>query len=153
MRKFVLAVSVLVIASFVPVGPAAAVDQIHTGWFRRKVTVSGFLSHARALQRIANRNDGTRASGTPGFDASAEYVKRRLEAAGYEVTEQEFSFPRSRQLAPAELDQVGPAAASYEPTTFQFSGSGDVTGVLVTTTGLQATPVGSTSGCDGWAAP
>jgi Zn-dependent M28 family amino/carboxypeptidase len=148
MRKFVLAVSVLVIASFVPVGPAAAVDQIQTGWFRRQVTVGGFLSHARALQRIANRNGGTRASGTPGFEASAEYVKGRLEAAGYEVTEQEFTFPFSRERSPAELDQLAPAVASYETSTLQLSGSGDVTGVLVPTTDVQIPPAGASSGCE-----
>jgi hypothetical protein len=32
-------------------------------------------AYERILQRIANQNGGTRASGTPGFDASAAYVR------------------------------------------------------------------------------
>jgi hypothetical protein len=47
------------------------------------VTVGGILGHERALQSIANANGGTRASGTPGFAASADYVAGRLERAGY----------------------------------------------------------------------
>ena len=54
---------------------------------RARVGISGL----RIFQRIANQNGGTRASGTSGYDASAAYVKRRLEAAGYQVTEQEFT--------------------------------------------------------------
>ena len=57
------------------------------------MTVNGILQHERAFQRIANDNGGTRASGTPGYDASAEYVADRLRQAGYKVTVQEFTFP------------------------------------------------------------
>ena len=32
------------------------------------------MGHERALQTIANANGGTRASGTPGYDASVAYV-------------------------------------------------------------------------------
>ena len=53
------------------VGPASAVDDINTKKLREAVTVNGILAHERVLQRIANQNDGTRASGTPGYDASA----------------------------------------------------------------------------------
>ena len=41
------------------------VDDINTTKLREAVTVNGILGHERALQRIANQNDGTRASGTP----------------------------------------------------------------------------------------
>lgn len=111
--------------------PASAVDEIDSTKLRKAVTVGGILTHERALQRIANNNGGTRASGTPGFAASAAYVKGVLKNAGYKVSEQEFTFPFFRELAPAELDQVTPTATSYETATMDYSGSGDVTGQLV----------------------
>jgi Zn-dependent M28 family amino/carboxypeptidase len=130
--------------------PAFAVDDINTKKIRNAVTVGGILSHERALQRIANQNGGTRASGTPGYAASAEYVKGVLTRAGYQVSEQEFTFPFFRDLAEPELAQVSPTPATYETATFQYSGSGDVTGTVVAAGGTLVpapeTP-GSASGC------
>lgn len=48
--------------------------------------------HLLALQRIANRNGGTRAAGTPGYDASADYVAARLRDAGWRVRRQAVPF-------------------------------------------------------------
>jgi hypothetical protein len=117
------------------------------------VTVGGILDHERVFQRIANQNGGTRASGTPGYDASAACVARRLRAAGYTVTEQEFVFPFYRELTPAELEQVPPTPTDYETGTYDFSGSGDVTGVVVATNDIvippnPTPPPNSTSGCE-----
>ena len=131
-------------------GPASAVDDIDSSKLREAVTVGGILAHERVFQRIANQNDGTRASGTPGYDASAAYVKKALKKAGYKVTEQTFTFPFFRELAPAVLEQVTPTATTYETGTFDFSGSGDVTGQLVPIDVVippTAEP-SSTSGCE-----
>ena len=65
--------------------PATAVDNVDTKKLRDAVSVGGILTHERALQRIANANGGTRASGTPGFAASSDYVKKTLKAAGYSI--------------------------------------------------------------------
>lgn len=111
--------------------PAAAVDEVPTRHLRRAVTVGGILEHERVFQRIANRHDGTRASGTSGFAASARYVTRRLERAGYRVRQQRFTFPFFVEVAPAELQQVAPTPTTYETATFEYSASGDVTGRLV----------------------
>jgi aminopeptidase S len=46
--------------------------------------------HLEALQAIADAQGGTRATGTPGFDASVAYVAERLEQVGYDVDLQEF---------------------------------------------------------------
>ena len=46
------------------------------------VTLEGVREHQAALQAIADANGGTRAAGTPGYDASLAYVKARMEAAG-----------------------------------------------------------------------
>ena len=93
------------------------------------MTVNGILQHERAFQRIANDNGGTRASGTPGYDASADYVVDRLERAGYAVRRQEFTFPFFRELAPASLTRLTPDPdKTYATETLEYSGSGDVTG-------------------------
>ena len=42
--------------------------------------------HQAAFQAIADANGGTRAAGTPGYDASVDYVVDTLEAAGWNVT-------------------------------------------------------------------
>jgi Zn-dependent M28 family amino/carboxypeptidase len=57
-----------------------------------KVSAQGANRHLIALQRIADRNGGNRAAGTPGYDAGVEYVVGRLQAAGYQVSTPEFSF-------------------------------------------------------------
>jgi Zn-dependent M28 family amino/carboxypeptidase len=142
-------VAVLGLLIFAPA--AVAVDEINTKKFRDNVTVNGIMSHQRAFQSIANANGGTRASGTPGYDASAAYVANRLKKAGYKVTQQEFDFPFFEELAPAELSQVSPTPTDYETGTFDYSGSGDVTGTLVPTNDIviPATPEpSSTSGCE-----
>ena len=109
------------------------------------------LEHERVFQRIATQNEGIRASGTEGYDASARYVKRTLENAGYLVRKQVFTFPFFRELAPAEVEQLAPTPQAYETGTFTYSGSGEVTGPLVPTKDVLIPPPavsGSTSGCE-----
>ncbi|SNR49892.1 Zn-dependent amino- or carboxypeptidase, M28 family [Haloechinothrix alba] len=137
-------------------GPAAADPNNNSPRkLEKAVTVDGVLEHLDRFQAIADANDGTRASGTPGYDASADYVAGQLEAAGYEVTRQEFEFPFFQELSDAELEQVSPDETTYELgedfLTMEFSGSGDVTapveGVdLVLPPGDE--PNTSTSGCE-----
>ncbi len=153
MRRKVLitsAVATVLVATGVP-APAQALDEVNTKKLRNAVTVNGIMAHERVFQRIANQNGGTRASGTPGYAKSAEYVKSRLTAAGYQVTEQEFTFPFYRDLAPATVAQVSPVATTYTTETFTYSGSGDVTGTVVPID-VQippgAEPSSSTSGCE-----
>jgi aminopeptidase S len=49
-------------------------------------------AHLEELQRIADENGGNRADGTPGFEASVEYVVRRLMEAGLAPEQQAFSY-------------------------------------------------------------
>ena len=130
---------------------ASAIDEVDTKKLRTAVTVNGILEHERAFQRIANTNGGTRASGTPGYDASAKYVAGRLKNAGYKVTVQEFTFPFFRVLAPGEVSQVSPTPTDYETETLEYSGSGDVTGAIIPTNDIVIPPTtdpSSTSGCE-----
>jgi Zn-dependent M28 family amino/carboxypeptidase len=112
------------------------------------VTVSGVFEHLQAFQDIADANDGTRASATPGYDASADYVADLLDGAGYEVTRQEFEFPFFEETAPAVLTQLTPIEADYETGTFEYSGGGDVTGTVIPVDINLEGDRASTSGCE-----
>jgi len=154
-RRFLIAATTTALVATTSIaasGPAGALDTVNSERLRREVTVGGILAHQRVLQRIANNNGGTRASGTAGYDESAAYVAARLRKAGYIVRAQEFTFPFFRDLAAPELQQVSPSAQDYETSTFTFSGSGDVTGALVPTLDVQVppgpTPSSSNSGCE-----
>jgi hypothetical protein len=57
------------------------------------ITRAELNDHLAALQRIADDNGGTRAAGTPGYDASADYVAARLRDAGWRVRLEQLSFP------------------------------------------------------------
>ncbi|BBX64830.1 peptidase M28 [Mycobacterium saskatchewanense] len=69
-------------------GPAAAPD-LGRG-LAGKVTADRILAHLRALQDIANANKGNRAEGTPGYDASVEYVAKTLRDRGFDVATPQF---------------------------------------------------------------
>jgi hypothetical protein len=70
MRRLTIVV-VALLTTVLAASPALAVDEVNTKRLRDAVTVGGILAHERVFQRIANQNGGTRASGTPGYDASA----------------------------------------------------------------------------------
>jgi Zn-dependent M28 family amino/carboxypeptidase len=95
------------------------------------VDLAGVREHQAAFQAIADANGGTRVSGTPGYDASVDYVVDRLEAAGWETTVQEFEFQTFITLGPTVLERISPPPAGPVPTTiFSYSGSGDVTAAV-----------------------
>jgi hypothetical protein len=72
-----------------------------------RLPLAGVREHLRAFQEIADRNGGTRASGTAGYDASARYVAARMRAAGYRVRFQELSFPFVADRTPPALRTFG----------------------------------------------
>lgn len=146
--------AVALTASVLVAGPAVAKSQpkpVDTSKLTNAVTVNGILQHERQLQVIANRNEGTRASGLPGHTESADYVAKKLRQAGYSVKRQKFIFPFSRELEPATLTETAPTQQEFETATLDYSGSGDVTGRVVPTTDLVIPPdpaPSSTSGCE-----
>ncbi len=85
------------------------------------------FTHLQVLQDISDANGGTRASGTPGYDASADYVAGQLEGAGYEVTRQEFSFFSFEEISVSMVADGAPV----ETQTTSFSESGEVTGTII----------------------
>ena len=93
---------------------------------RDAVTPGGMLTHARRFQAIADEHGGNRAAGTPGYDASAEYVADRLRRAGYEVQIQSFQFPESAVVREADLDVSGTPVEETDFALMERSASGGV---------------------------
>ncbi|MGC3003551.1 M28 family metallopeptidase [Streptomyces sp. G35A] len=55
------------------------------------IPVANVKAHLTQLQSIATANGGNRAHGRPGYKASLDYVKAKLDAAGYTTTVQQFT--------------------------------------------------------------
>ena len=109
------------------------------------VTVDGVLEHEKALQAIADANGGNRAAGLPGYDASVDYVVDTLEAAGWDVSTDEFPFTF---VGPSVLQQLSPTAATYDTRPFTGTGYGDVTGAIRAVDLQLGLGNSSTSGCE-----
>lgn len=107
----------------------------------RQVTADGANRHLRALQRIADQNDGTRAANTPGYDVSVEYVAGKLRSAGFIVTTPEFTY-QELVIDAASLVVGGTAYAIDE---MAFSPDTPVGGI---TAPLAVVPQDTTPGCE-----
>jgi Zn-dependent M28 family amino/carboxypeptidase len=96
------------------------------------VDVDDIVAGLGRLQAIADANGGTRAAGSPGYDASADYVADELRAAGFTVTMDPVEFPYFHQTAAASLTLTGGAtfADPRDIKAMVFSAAGDVTGPL-----------------------
>ena len=55
-----------------------------------KVTADAMYAHLHKLQEIADANRGSRAGGTPGYDASVDYIATTLKDKGFDVQTPEF---------------------------------------------------------------
>ncbi|MQY13732.1 Aminopeptidase [Streptomyces sp. RB5] len=102
--------------------------------------------HLRALQAIADANDGNRSAGSSGHDRSAEYVASLLRHAGYRVSLQTFDFFSSHTSAQT-LSVVSPDPRAVDIFAMTFSKSTPAGGL---TAPIAAVPVDAdtTSGCD-----
>jgi Zn-dependent M28 family amino/carboxypeptidase len=101
--------------------------------------------HQAALQAIADANGGNRAAGLPGYTASVDYVVDKLEAAGWEVTLDEFEYEFT---PPSVLQQLTPVSATYDTGAFTGSGFGEITGPVIPVDINLVPPRASTSGCE-----
>ncbi|MFR9776202.1 M28 family peptidase [Micromonospora sp. MS34] len=66
------------------------------------ISVTNVQAHLTQLNSIATSNGGTRRAGSAGYTASVAYVKSKLQAAGYTVTEQTCTtctYPASNLIA------------------------------------------------------
>ncbi|MEU6928500.1 M28 family metallopeptidase [Streptomyces sp. NPDC046385] len=82
--------SALVLGVFAGVAPvASASEQAVTP---PDIPVANVKQHLADLQSIATANGGNRAHGRTGYKASVDFVKAKLDAAGYTTTLQSFSY-------------------------------------------------------------
>ncbi|MGY1743055.1 MULTISPECIES: M28 family peptidase [unclassified Blastococcus] len=111
------------------VSPAAADTAVDTAALRAAVTPAGMQQHLEGLRAAATGTPPNRASGTPGYEASAQYVEGVLEEAGYDFTRQYFDFVGFTEPTPASLS-VGATtyALGTDFATMEYSGSGDTDG-------------------------
>lgn len=165
-RHVVLAASVSAVAVLPATAAAGGPPGVSdTAQLRKGMSAWGILGHETALQAIATRHEGTRVSGTPGYDASARYVADKARRAGLTVTRQEFTYPYGFPLG----ETVQPKLQTWGPGGFESydagiigalfggdygvaiaSGSGDEVGELwaVDLVLPPGAPNASTSGCE-----
>ncbi|GAA3900448.1 hypothetical protein GCM10022244_08300 [Streptomyces gulbargensis] len=90
------------------------------------IPLANVKQHLTDLQAIATANGGNRAHGRPGYKASIDFVKAKLDAVGYTTTIQQFSYngttgynliadwpggdPNQVVMAGAHLDSVSSGA-------------------------------------------
>jgi Zn-dependent M28 family amino/carboxypeptidase len=95
-----------------------------------QVSGQGALVHLAELQRIADANGGNRALGTPGYDASVDYVAGVLRGAGYDVQTPTFSarrFEARQHQLTVGGEQVAVSALGFSPTTPDAGVTGPLT--------------------------
>ena len=148
MRTLVAAATALLLVASGASAAAPSRERVSSA-LRAQIDVTGMRAHLVALERIADRNSGTRSTGTPGYEASARYVRDQLARAGYRARLAPFPFTsyreeveRGRQLTPVDRE-LRPEALDYSPST----PSGGVSGAIVAAgDGCQA---GDFSGVEG----
>jgi Zn-dependent M28 family amino/carboxypeptidase len=133
------------VATTVSTTPALAED----GTERR--SVRAVMDHLERFEAIGNKHDG-RASGTPGYRASRNYVVRQLERSGYSPQVQAFDFPFFQQLAPTVFERTAPTEQTYTENTdyylMEYSGAGTADAPVEAVDLALAEPASSTSGCE-----
>lgn len=90
-----------------------------------EVTGKAVHRHLQAFQRIADAHDGTRATGTPGYEASGRYVEKQLRQAGYRTERQYFDV---ETFTVDELSVTVPGV-DLEPVAMSYSSSTPPEGV------------------------
>jgi Zn-dependent M28 family amino/carboxypeptidase len=118
--------------------PAPAVDLTLPARLAATTSGDGAFTHLRALQAIADQHGGTRAVGTPGFDASVDYVATTLRNAGFTVDTPTFDA-RTFSVQDQRLTVGG---APVTAAAMRFSPAGQVRGPL------HVLALDATSGCE-----
>ena len=89
---------------------------------RGRVTTDAMMAHLTKLQDIANANNNTRAVGTPGYDASVDYVVGKLRDKGFDVQTMQFEAhvfhaePGDVTVADKKFDARGDGVQHRHPT-------------------------------------
>jgi Zn-dependent M28 family amino/carboxypeptidase len=107
------------------------------------VTLDDTMRHLSRFQQAADRNGGTRAFGSPGHEASAQYIVDALKKAGYNVRSQEFTHPFSQTLTQT-FAEVSPNARTISMFAMTYSPSSPAGG---STAPLAVVPQDADTGC------
>ncbi|QOW01312.1 M20/M25/M40 family metallo-hydrolase [Rhodococcus pyridinivorans] len=94
-----------------PVDPTALADAVQ---------LDAVMTHLTELERIAGENDGNRSLGTPGYDASVDYVAGALRDAGFDVQTPEFDttlFAVENEQLTVDGEPMGVSALGMSPST------------------------------------
>jgi Zn-dependent M28 family amino/carboxypeptidase len=103
-------------ASSVAPGTSATAATDFAESLRQRVTPDAMMAHLSKLQDIANANGGNRALGTPGYQASADYVAGVLRDKGFDVQATDFEVRLPYADDPAVT--VGGQAVKAKPLNF-----------------------------------
>lgn len=111
--------------------PGPDVPVVDCGDFPSSIDAQSLMGHLDQLQAIGDEH-GNRSVGTAGYEESADYVRMRLEAAGYgTAADQEFQVVVFEQLSPTAFSSGDPLDLTYAEEqdffTARYSGSGTVT--------------------------
>jgi Zn-dependent M28 family amino/carboxypeptidase len=112
----------------------------------KEVKTPALVDHLQAFQEIADASgNDDRAGGTSGYDSSLEYVKAKLDAAGYVTEVQEFPFVYTEELKES-FREVSPNPRDIPVDVMTYSGASPEGGVEAP---LEALPAGdATPGCE-----
>ncbi|MDQ4118838.1 MAG: M28 family metallopeptidase [Actinomycetota bacterium] len=121
--------------------PAAAPDPGLSARLAQSVSGQSATTHLQALERIADTHGGNRASGTPGYDASVDYVAGVLRRAGYDVQTPTFD---ARTFS-VQAERLTVAGAPVPARALSFSPATPPAGI---TAPLAVLPQDPTPGCD-----
>ncbi|AWT41174.1 MULTISPECIES: M28 family metallopeptidase [Streptomyces] len=91
-RHRALAVAGLALAGLLAGAVPAATAAEQAAVAAPDIPVANVKQHLADLQSIANANGGNRAHGRSGYRASIDFVKAKLDAAGYTTTLQQFTY-------------------------------------------------------------
>ncbi|MGA5422894.1 M28 family peptidase [Streptomyces lavendulocolor] len=79
-------------ATAAPAGPGAAARTTAAALAAPDIPLANVKAHLTQFASIASANGGNRAHGRPGYKASIDYVKAKLDAAGFTTTVQQFTY-------------------------------------------------------------
>ncbi|MFV0460312.1 MAG: M28 family peptidase [Actinomycetales bacterium] len=131
-RGFIAGAVTAGLALTMGMGTATAANPNTQQKMARAITTEAVVAHLEALEEIAQANNGTRAAGTSGYEATAQYIETVLRGAGYDPQRQYFSFDYF-DLLEASLTEVSPTPGGVEHVVMSYSPStpaGGVTGEL-----------------------
>ncbi|MFF0432986.1 M28 family metallopeptidase [Streptomyces sp. NPDC004327] len=84
--------SALIVGALAGAAPATAAASGTAAVTPPDISVANVKQHLADLQTIATNNGGNRAHGRTGYKASVDFVKAKLDAAGYTTTLQQFTY-------------------------------------------------------------